>query len=171
MQALIYNRVAGLAERAGQQPPDDTDYYAGMDDATFCARDGDQIAFEVDLTLGFLHDYDLNRIDEWTAYLTGRLAGHGYGVSADCKTDWTRKDLPTPVDFARMRRNIDGLQDGFYPVPDWRPLHPVRREDGVESTDYNQLNAKEWDLHQLDFYIGNMEKAFYFSGELWSGEV
>lgn len=83
---------------------------------------------------------------------------------------WTRTDFLTPAELARIRRNINALQHGFYRLPDWRELVQKFCEDGRETLDAEQVNAKEWDLHSLYVWVDRMAAAFLYAGEIYAGE-
>lgn len=108
---------------------------------------------------------DLNRIEEWTAYLRDLLYSYGYSVSIAVKTDWLKSGGYVMNEINRIRANIDALQTGFYTLPD--------RLDIVYSNtlDFNQANAMEWDLHAIDVWLGRMVAAFVYAGEIYGGEV
>ena len=108
---------------------------------------------------------DLNRVESAIRELQEILSGYGYTVSNPCKTDWTRDTPPSKAEIDRIRGNICALQDVFCQLPDWREIV-------YNSTlDFSQVNAWEWDLHTIDVWIGRMTAAWYYSSDLYAGEV
>lgn len=108
----------------------------------------------------------LNRIETWTAYLSGLLAEYGYLAVVDVREEaWQMSDIPTRGDIDRIRRNVDALQTGFYSLPDWREI--VYNN----TMDYVQANALEWDLQTLYDWLQRMCAAFIYSGEVYGGET
>ena len=74
-------------------------------------------------------------------------------------------DFPYRSEIDRIRHNVDNLQQGFYSLPDWREI--VYNN----TIDFNQANALEWDLQTIDIWLQRMMAAFFYCGELYSGEV
>ena len=110
---------------------------------------------------GKLHTALLNRIEDWTGYLAGRLRAQGYeteiapyrrhgGSEAEAADRWTKEDIPTRPEIDRIRVNVEALQEGFYSLPDWREI--VYNN----TMDYNQANALEWDLQTIYDWLGRM---------------
>ena len=106
---------------------------------------------------------DLNRIEQWTAYLAEVLQGYGYGVTVHTRT-WAMADFPTRSEIDRIRHNVDALQEGFYSLPDWREI--VYNN----TLDFGQANALEWDLQRLYVWLERMAGAFVYAGEVYAGE-
>ncbi|MGE4549178.1 MAG: hypothetical protein AB7C89_06465 [Intestinibacillus sp.] len=121
---------------------------------------------------GAVNASDLNRIETATAFLQDVLEGYGYSITLVTKTDWTITDRPTVAQLARIRGNINALQAGFYTLPDWREIARRYLSSGEEATDYDILNAEEYDLHALGVWVERMVAHFDFmrSGDLYSGE-
>lgn len=102
---------------------------------------------------------DLNRVESWTQYLREQLNTYGYAAQITSKT-WTAGEYPTPTQLARIRSNINALQDVWFSVPEWRELMAVYRPDGRETINAEQVNAQEWDLQQMHDYLQAMVKVF-----------
>lgn len=91
----------------------------------------------------------LNRIEQWIAYLAGKLHAYGYTVTVTTRT-WTITDFPTRTEVDRIRANIDALQTGFYSLPDWREI--VYNN----TLDFNQANVWEWDFQRIYDWLSAM---------------
>ena len=109
---------------------------------------------------------DLNRVGAAMQYVEGRLVEQGYAPSISPKTDWTESDWFTPgaavvylADLAELRRQF-AMMNATPNVPD----------DMVRLT-YQEANNIEKILEDIDFLLTQAAKSWFFSGELFSGEV
>jgi len=107
---------------------------------------------------------DLNRIETWTQYLSDYLQSLGYIVYIQTKT-WEMKSIPWKSEINRIRSNIITLHETFILLPDWRDI------SFTNSLDFDQVNVMEWDLQIIYNWISSMVAAFWYSGELYSGEI
>ena len=64
---------------------------------------------------------DLNRIEEWTAYLAGILDSLGYQVLVRTRR-WTAADIPWKPEIDRIRKNIQKLYAAYHYLPDFREI-------------------------------------------------
>lgn len=85
---------------------------------------------------------DLNRIEEWTAYLAGVLDSLGYQVLVRTRR-WTAADIPWKPEIDRIRKNIQKLYAVYHYLPDFREITITG------SMDFEQANVLEWDLHAI----------------------
>ena len=109
---------------------------------------------------------DLNRVGAAVQYLAERFTAQGYGVIVHTKTDWTEKDIPTAAELETYRQNIVTLR-GQIAVMESTPETP----ETIRQLNYIWANNIEQILVDLDFLISNITKSWYFSGELYAGEV
>lgn len=109
---------------------------------------------------------DLNRVGSAVAYLAGRLEGYGYAVAVSPKTDWTVGDEPTLAQLTAYLADVEALR-GAIAVPGDTPRTP---EDMAGLT-YSEANDIEKILKDLDLLLTNMAAAWYYSGEIYAGEV
>lgn len=108
----------------------------------------------------------LNRIESWCAYLAEEVKRVRIcNCNEYTKKTWMMSDFPYRSEIDRIRHNVDNLQQGFYSLPDWREI--VYNN----TIDFNQANALEWDLQTIDIWLQRMMAAFFYCGELYSGEV
>lgn len=104
----------------------------------------------------FWNAADLNRVQDWTAYLVRALAAQGYHVTGYVSPGrtWRMTDIPTRAQIDRLRANVDALRAAFFQVPSWREI--LYRN----TVDFEQANALEWDLQQVKDWLESMIKAF-----------
>ena len=127
---------------------------------------------------------DLNRVTSAMAYLTGILRGYGYAVDyqpvsithADGTTDttWQETDEPTYSHLERYRLNVAAVRAVLSMLPT-TPDTPARIvASSVGATDgltWSGANDIERILEDVEHLINNMAAAWYYSGDLYAGEV
>lgn len=107
---------------------------------------------------------DLNRIEEWTEYIAEQLNLYGYKVNILTKlVDWTMEDFPVKTAMKRIRDNVQALKNAFVSF--------TNVPENLERMTYQKANDLEKVLYELDALINNMIASFYFSGEIYGGEV
>lgn len=109
---------------------------------------------------------DLNRVGEAIVYITARLKDSGNDISVSPKTDWTRKDIPTPAQMSHYLEQIQKVRDALAVYP----TTPAVSTD-MEGLTHTEANDIEKILLDVDQLITNMIAAYYYSGELYGGEV
>lgn len=114
----------------------------------------------------FYNATDLNRVGEAVRYLTERFTDCGYAVTVNPKTDWTEDNVPTRKQLETYRRNIAELQRQIA-VMQSTPKTP----ETMRFLDYIKANDIERILLDLDTLLDKLTKSWYFSGELYAGEV
>ena len=100
---------------------------------------------------------DLNRIEEWTAYLAGVLDDLGYQVLVRTRR-WTAADIPWKPEIDRIRKNIQKLYTAYHDLPDFREITIT------DSMDFEQANVLEWDLCAIYIWLNRMMAIFWHSG-------
>ena len=115
---------------------------------------------------GFYNSVDLNRVENNTEYLADVLNGYGYNTALAHKTDWERGDLLSGVDAGRYLNNVKELRLVYLVLPTTPQL-----PDNMHNLDYIGANAIEKNLLDMHTLIGLMERAWHYSGEIYSGEV
>ena len=110
---------------------------------------------------------DMNRVESAVATLSRRLNELGYKhLPLSVKTDWTREDIPTRDDMVRYYGNVEFLRQlaGVYPTT---PVTPT-----VEyKLNYSRANDLEQILLDIDDITSKFADAYYYAGEIFSGEV
>lgn len=109
---------------------------------------------------------DLNRVGAAVAYVAGRLNGYGYAVSVSPKQDWTANDIPTAGQMATYIQDVAALR-GTIAVMDSTPPTP----ESASGLTWQEANNIERILLDVDELLTRMAAAWFYSGEIWSGEI
>ena len=115
---------------------------------------------------GFYNASDLNRVGAAVEYIAGRFTALGYACPVTVKKDWLTSDAPTASQLETYRQNIVTLR-GQIAVMQSTPNAPA----GMAGLNYVKANNIEQILLDLDALITNITKSWYFSGEVYAGEV
>lgn len=99
-------------------------------------------------------------------YLRDRFNANGYHIQINPKTTWREIDVPTQRDMALYLGYLGTLKSAIT-LPEWTPESPASMEDLT----YSKANDIEEILEIIDAAITIMVGAFWYSGELYSGEV
>lgn len=114
---------------------------------------------------GFYNASDLNRVGAAVRYLSERFTALGYTVGVRPKTDWTEADIPTVRQMESYRQNIAELR---------RQIAVLRSTPETPETmrflDYLKANDIERILLAVEDTLRRLEKTFWYSGEIYSGE-
>ena len=109
---------------------------------------------------------DLNRVGNAVTYVAGRLEEAGYAPDIDPKIDWTIPDIPTKSQMETYLDNVRALRNAFT-VPDSVPQVPA----DMEGLTYQEANDIERIILAIDALITNIINAYFYSNEVYSGEV
>ena len=109
---------------------------------------------------------DLNRVSAAVAYVAGRLLECGTSVDVSPKQDWSESDTPTYSQMERYRSDIVALRNAMAAIPT-TPQAPAT----MSNMTWVEANAIEKILQDTDVLISNLKSAWFFSGDLFSGEV
>lgn len=115
---------------------------------------------------GFYNATDLNRVGAAVEYVAGRFQALGYDCLVSVKKDWSESDTPTASQMETYRQNIATLRRQIA-VMQSTPETP----ETIRQLDYVRANNIEQILLDLDALINKLIKSWYFSGELYAGEV
>lgn len=115
---------------------------------------------------GFYNASDLNRVGAAVEYIAGRFTALGYACPVTVKKDWLTSDAPTASQMEAYRQNIVTLR-GQIAVMQSTPNAPA----SMAGLNYVKANNIEQILLDLDALIDKLIKSWYFSGELYAGEV
>lgn len=115
---------------------------------------------------GFYNASDLNRVGAAVEYIAGRFTALGYDCPVTVKKDWLTSDAPTASQLETYRQNIVTLRSRIA-VMQSTPEAPA----SMAGLNYVKANDIEQILLDLDALITNITKSWYFSGELYTGEV
>ena len=152
-----------ITDRA-QADVDRVDQLAGRVSAGM-ATTAEQTEWASDLK-GAYNASDLNRVGAAVAYVAGRLNGYGYTVTVNPKQDWTGSDIPTAEQMAAYLRDVAALR-GAIAVMASTPPTP----DSASGLTWREANDIERILLDVDELLTRMAAAWFYSGELYAGEV
>ena len=109
---------------------------------------------------------DLNRVGAAVAYVAGRLLECGTSVDVSPKQDWSESDTPTASQLERYRSDVAALRDALAAM-----LTTPQAPTTMENLTWGKANDLEKILMDTDVLISNLKAAWFFSGDLFSGEV
>lgn len=109
---------------------------------------------------------DLNRVREAMEYLAGVFGAYGYAVSLRPMRTWAAGDIPAASGLDAYLANLSALRGAAAVLPT-TPAVP----ESMERLTYVTANDIERILADLDRQLANMAAAWFYTGELFSGEV
>lgn len=109
---------------------------------------------------------DLNRVGNAVVYVAGRLSKAGYLVPVSPKIDWTASDIPKESDMRTYLSDVDILRNALTVLPGT----PEVPED-MERLTYKEANDIERILLAVDGLITKMINSYFYSNEIFCGEV
>lgn len=109
---------------------------------------------------------DLNRVGDAVAYVTDELKQAGYLVNTAPRNDWVVGMIPTPDEMELYLQNVRILR-GMVPVLPNTPEVPADMDD-LTWEEANDIEKILFDVHVI---LDLIRRAWYFSGELFAGEV
>lgn len=109
---------------------------------------------------------DLNRVGAAVAYVAGRLTGYGYVVSVSPRQDWQVADIPTQESMTAYLADVAALRAALT-VAAGTPEVP----EDMERLTWQEANNIEQILVDVDKLLTRMAAAWFYSGELYAGEV
>lgn len=115
---------------------------------------------------GFYNATDLNRVGAAVEYVAGRFQALGYDFFVSVKKDWSESDTPTASQMETYRQNIATLRRQIT-VMQSTPETP----ETIRQLNYIRANNIEQILLDLDSLLDKLTKSWYFSGDLYAGEV
>jgi hypothetical protein len=116
--------------------------------------------------IGFYNASDMNRVETAVRWLKEMLLDYGYTIAAvGIKTDWTVTDMPNEIDHTRYLGNVEAFRR-YAPWLDYMPL-----PDEMRWLDIEGANNIERFLFMINVWIERMRNGFWYSGEVYSGEV
>ena len=109
---------------------------------------------------------DMNRVEKAVEYVSNRLTEAGYVVTPIVKKNWNGTDKPTFGDLQRYMKNIADIRAALTTFST-TPEAPSTEK----KLTYQMANAMEQILIDVDDLITRMIGAYFYSGDLYSGEV
>lgn len=115
---------------------------------------------------GVYNHTDMNRVGAAVEYVAMRLLECGISVDVLPKYDWSESDTPTVSQMERYLSDVATLRNALAAMPT-TPQVPVT----MSNLTWSEANAIEKILQDTDVLISNMKASWFFSGDLFSGEV
>lgn len=115
---------------------------------------------------GAYNPTDMNRVESAVEYVANRLTEAGYVVLPVIKKDWSGTDNPTLDDMKRYMKNIADIRAALAVFSN-TPEAPTTEK----RLTYQMANDIERILLDVDGLITRMAKTYFYSGDLYSGEV
>lgn len=109
---------------------------------------------------------DLNRVESAVDYVAGRLQSFGNAVEVYPKKGWTTNDVPTVSPMNRYLNDVAALRAVLAVLPTTPEVPP-----DMDGLTYTEANNIEQILKDIDLLITNMTAAWFYSGDLYAGEV
>ena len=109
---------------------------------------------------------DMNRVESAVEYVANKLTLAGYVVVPVVKKNWVATDKPTVEDIKRYLKNVADIRealDAFSSTPDAPTIE--------QKLTYQTANDIEQILLDVDELITRMVSAYFYSADLYSGEV
>lgn len=109
---------------------------------------------------------DMNRVESAVEYVANRLTEAGYVVIPVVKKNWNRTSKPTLDDLKRYMKNVADIRSALATY-ETTPETPTteRRLSFQTANDIEQI------LIDVDDLISKMISAYFYSGDLYCGEV
>lgn len=108
---------------------------------------------------------DLNRVESAVQYIHDRFLEYGYHTDVDTFNMWDISMYPTETECMRYLQNVRNLR-GIVGVYESTPDTPL----DMEGFTYQEANAIEQILYDIDMLITNMVSVFRYSNEFYGGE-
>lgn len=109
---------------------------------------------------------DLNRVGAAMNYVSNRLRAAGYDPHISPKTDWKDDDWVDPAAQAVYLGDLSELRKQFAMMKSTPTVPP-----DMEGLTWQEANDIERILQDIDALLTNITAAWFYSGDLFSGEV
>lgn len=117
---------------------------------------------------------DLNRVGAAMNYVADRLKAVGYDPHISPKTDWKDEDWVDQASQAVYLGDLEELRKQFSMMKSTPKVPPRILATGINTNDgltHTWANDIERILKDVDALLTNISAAWFFSGDLFSGEV
>ena len=117
-------------------------------------------------TGGYYNVSDLNRVEQAFEYLQTKMNGeYGFNLNLTIKTDWTKSDNITESNIEAYRQNVATIRSAITVTND-TPDTPstMRFLTAKEANDIEKI------LQAVEVLLDNISAAWFYSGEIYSGE-
>ena len=114
----------------------------------------------------FYNASDLNRVGEAIQYIADKIYALGYEIHVSPKTNWVEADIPLPNQMTHYLEDLRTIR-AVLAQPQRTPPVPPDMEQFL----YTEANDIETMLSITDSLIEWMVSIFFFTGDLFAGEV
>lgn len=115
---------------------------------------------------GYYNATDLNRVGGAVQYIAERLRTIGYALNIAPKTDWTVSGIPRASQMERYLHDVATIRAALTLGPTVPPV-----PSDMDSLTADEANNIERILLDIEDAIVRITAAWYYSGDLYSGEV
>lgn len=109
---------------------------------------------------------DCNRVENAVLTLQTQLNDAGFNLNLSVRTDWMKTDNPSWSDMERYRSNVAAIRS-VLAVFSTTPAVPP----SMDKLTFAGANAIEQIILDVETIIGLLEKTWFYSGEIYSGEA
>ena len=109
---------------------------------------------------------DMNRVGNAVSYVAQRLTNCGYTVHINPKVDWQIGDIPTVSNLTAYLDDVRAIRAALAVSPATPPV-----PEDMDKLTYTEANNIEQILLDVNLLIDRIAAAWFYSGELYSGEV
>lgn len=109
---------------------------------------------------------DFNRVGVAMEYVADRFHKYGYRAAIAPKLDWKETDMPVPTDVERYLSDLAVLR-GIIAVMQSTPEVPAH----MDGFTYVEANNIEKILEDIDLLLTRAAQAWFYGGDVFSGEV
>ena len=118
-------------------------------------------------TGGYYNVSDLNRVEQAFEYLQNKMnSEYGFNLALTIKTDWTQSDNITASNIEAYRQNVAKIRNAITVTAN-TPDTPA----SMNKLTAKQANDIEKILQAIEVLLDNISAAWFYSGEIYSGEV
>ena len=109
---------------------------------------------------------DLNRVESAVDYVAKRLVPTGYIMDYAVKTTWQKNEFVSPAEAERYLGNIEKIRRGLVTGYEF-PKVPT----DLNNLTHEEANDIERILSLVNAIISNVLSSYFYSSDLYSGEV
>lgn len=122
----------------------------------------------IDPLKGAYNYTDLNRVGAALNYVRDRLVEYGYlpANAFAARVDWQFGEIPTRADLTKYLSYVSIVRASFSRFPTTPPA-----PENTGRLNYREANDIEQIIYDVGMLITNMVSAWYFSDDLYSGEL
>lgn len=109
---------------------------------------------------------DLNRVGYAVTDLADRIRAAGYAISVAPRRNWALEDIPQPAQMEQYLHDVAAVRMAVF-TPPGTPDVPT----DMELLTFSEANDIEQILVDVDAVLNLMPLAYFYSGEVYAGEV